>query len=99
MLGDTATAVLPDDERFKDMVGEELINPFFPDRKMIIITNDIFVDKDLGAGAVKIKITPVHEPNYFSYGQRNNLEMINIFNDDGPLNENGGEFQRKLRYD
>jgi len=97
MLGDTAVAVHPDDDRYKDIVGEELIHPFFPDRKMKIITDDILVDKDFGTGAVKI--TPAHDPNDFACGQRHNLEMINIFNDDGTLNENGGEFQGMLRYD
>ena len=58
------------------MIGEELIPPFFPDRKMIIITEGILVNKDFGADAVKI--TPAHAPNDFSCGQRNNLEIINI---------------------
>ena len=97
MLGDTAVAVHPDDERYKDIVGEELIHPFFPDRKMKIITDGILVDKDFGTGAVKI--TPAHDPNDFECGKRHNLDMINIFNDDGTLNENGGEFKGMLRYD
>ena len=97
MLGDTAVAVHPDDERYKNLIGEELVHPFFPERKMKIIADSILVDKDFGTGAVKI--TPAHDPNDFACGQRHNLEMINIFNDDGTLNENGGEFKGMLRYD
>ena len=97
MLGDTAVAVHPEDDRYKNLVGEELIHPFFPDRKMKIITDPILVDKDFGTGAVKI--TPAHDPNDFACSERNNLEMINIFNDDGTLNDNGGEFKGMLRYD
>ena len=72
----------------KDLIGKELIHPFFPDRKMKIIGDDILVDMAFGTGAVKI--TPAHDPNDFLCGQRHNLEVINIFNDDGTLNENGG---------
>ena len=97
MLGDTAVAVHPEDERYKGLIGEELLHPFFPERKMKIISDAILVDKDFGTGAVKI--TPCHDPNDFACGQRHNLEMINIFNDDGTLNENGGEFKGMLRYD
>jgi len=97
MLGDTAVAVHPDDDRYKSLIGEELIHPFFPDRKMKIIADSILVDKDFGTGAVKI--TPGHDPNDFACGERHHLELINIFNDDGTLNENGGEFKGMLRYD
>ena len=97
MLGDTAVAVHPDDDRYKSLIGEELVHPFFPERKMKIIADPILVDKDFGTGAVKI--TPGHDPNDFACGERHNLELINIFNDDGTLNENGGEFQGMLRYD
>ena len=91
MLGDTAVAVHPEDDRYKHLIGEELVHPFFPDREMKIIADDILVDKDFGTGAVKI--TPCHDPNDFACGERHNLKMINIFNDDGTLNENGGEFK------
>ena len=97
MLGDTAVAVHPEDKRYKDLIGKELIHPFFPERKMKIIADDILVDMSFGTGAVKI--TPAHDPNDFLCGQRHNLEMINIFNDNGTLNENGGEFKGMLRYD
>ena len=97
MLGDTAVAVHPDDDRYKSLIGEELVHPFFPERKMKIIADAILVDKDFGTGAVKI--TPGHDPNDFACGERHNLELINIFNDDGTLNENGGEFKGMLRYD
>ena len=97
MLGDTAVAVHLDDDRYKSLIGEELIHPFFPERKMKIIADSILVNKDFGTGAVKI--TPAHDTNDFACGQRHNLEFINIFNDDGTLNENGGEFKGMLRYD
>ena len=97
MLGDTAVAVHPDDDRYKSIIGEELVHPFFPERKMKIIADSILVDKDFGTGAVKI--TPAHDPNDFACGERHKLEFINIFNDDGTLNENGGEFKGMLRYD
>jgi valyl-tRNA synthetase len=67
MLGDTAVAVHPDNERYKELVGEKLIHPFFPDKKMTIITDDILVDKDFGTGAVKI--TPAHDPKDFACGK------------------------------
>ena len=97
MLGDTAVAVHSTDERYKDLIGKELIHPFFPERKMKIIADDILVDKNFGTGAVKI--TPAHDPNDYACGQRHNLEFINIFNDDGTLNENGAEFKGMKRYD
>ena len=97
MLGDTAVAVHPDDDRYKSLIGEELIHPFFPERKLKIIADPILVDKNFGTGAVKI--TPAHDVNDFECGKRHKLELINIFNDDGTLNENGGEFKGMLRYD
>lgn len=77
MLGDTAVAVHPEDERYKNLIGEELVHPFFPERNMKIISDAILVDKDFGTGAVKI--TPCHDPNDFECGKRHNLKMINIF--------------------
>lgn len=97
MLGDTAVAVHPEDDRYKDLIGEEIVHPFFPDRKMKIIADPILVDKSFGTGAVKI--TPAHDPNDFACGKRHNLDFINIFNDDGTINENGGEFKGMKRYD
>ena len=96
MLGDTAVAVHPDDERYKDHVGKELIHPFFEDRVLTLIA-DSYVDPEFGTGAVKI--TPAHDPNDFEMGQRHQLEMINIFTFDGRVNERGGEFQGLDRYD
>jgi valyl-tRNA synthetase len=97
MLGDVAVCVHPDDPRYKDIIGKELIHPFFPDRKMIIIADSVLVDMDFGTGAVKI--TPGHDPNDFACGQRHNLPIITIFNDDGTLNENGSLFKGMKRYD
>ena len=97
MLGDTAVAVHPEDDRYKDLIGEELVHPFFPEREIKIIGDEILVDKNFGTGAVKV--TPCHDPHDFACGKRHNLKMINIFNDDGTLNENGGEFKGMLRYD
>jgi len=96
MLGDTAVAVHPTDERYKDLVGKELIHPFIPDRKLKIIADPILVDPTFGTGAVKV--TPAHDPNDFACGERNKLEQINILNDDGTINKNGGEFQGMKRF-
>lgn len=70
MLGDVAVAVHPEDPRYKDWVGKELIHPFIEDRKVIVIADD-FVERDFGTGAVKI--TPAHDPNDYALGQRNKL--------------------------
>ncbi len=92
MFGDTAVAVNPDDERYKDVVGKELLLPL-TDRRIPIIT-DQFVDKEFGTGMVKI--TPAHDPNDWECGKRHNLEVINILNPDGTLNENCPEKYRGL---
>jgi valyl-tRNA synthetase len=97
MLGDTAVAVHSKDERYKDLVGKELVHPFIPNRSLKVITDDELVDMELGTGAVKV--TPAHDHNDFRCGQRNNLEFINILNPDGTLNENGGKYQGMKRYD
>jgi valyl-tRNA synthetase len=97
MLGDVAVAVHPDDERYKDLHGKELVHPFIPDRKMHVITDAVLVDMNLGTGAVKI--TPAHDPNDFNCGLRHHLEQINIFNDDGTINDNGGSYAGLKRYD
>lgn len=96
MLGDVAVAVHPDDDRYKDLVGQELVHPFFEDRKVVVIA-DSYVDQEFGTGAVKI--TPAHDPNDFEMGERHDLEMINIFNLDATVNENGGEFATLDRFD
>ncbi|MGN1318718.1 MAG: valine--tRNA ligase, partial [Lachnospirales bacterium] len=95
MLGDTAIAVHPDDDRYKDVVGKVCIVPFV-DREIPIIA-DTYVDMEFGTGVVKI--TPAHDPNDFEVGERHNLEKINILNDDGTINENGGKFVGMDRYE
>ena len=84
MLGDTAIAVHPDDERFKDFVGKYAYIPII--NKKIIIIADEYVKVDQGSGAVKI--TPAHDFNDYEIGKRHNLEVINIFNENAELNEN-----------
>lgn len=88
MLGDVAVAVAPKDPRYKQFIGKFLRLPFV-DRHIPVI-EDSYVDKDFGTGAVKI--TPAHDHNDYEIGQRHDLEMINIMNPDGTLNENGGIF-------
>ncbi|MCR5584506.1 MAG: valine--tRNA ligase [Lachnospiraceae bacterium] len=94
MLGDTAVAVNPDDDRYKDIVGKFVWLPFV-DRKIPIIA-DPYVEMDFGTGVVKI--TPAHDPNDFEVGKRHNLPEINILNDDATINENGGKFNGMDRY-
>ncbi|WP_185236463.1 valine--tRNA ligase [Teredinibacter franksiae] len=84
MLGDTAVAVNPEDERYKALIGQTIKLPL-TEREIPIIADD-YVDKDFGTGCVKI--TPAHDFNDYEMGQRHNLEMINIFNDDAQLNSN-----------
>ncbi|MCH3971671.1 MAG: valine--tRNA ligase [Oscillospiraceae bacterium] len=88
MLGDTAVAVHPDDERYKDIVGKTLILPLVG--REIPVVADEYVEKDFGTGVVKI--TPAHDPNDFEVGRRHNLEVINVMNEDGSINENGGKY-------
>ncbi|MDE6189166.1 MAG: valine--tRNA ligase, partial [Clostridia bacterium] len=89
MLGDTAVAVNPKDERYADMIGKALILPLV--NKQIPIVADEYVEMDFGSGAVKI--TPAHDPNDFEVGLRHNLEVIKVMNDDGTMNENAGAYQ------
>ncbi len=88
MLGDTAVAVNPNDERYKDMIGKTIMLPLM--NREIPIIPDEYVDLEFGTGAVKI--TPAHDPNDYEMGHRHNLEMINILNEDGTLNENAGQY-------
>jgi len=88
MLGDTAIAVSPNDERYAHLVGKFAVVPFV-NRKIPIIT-DPYVDPEYGTGVVKI--TPAHDPNDFEIGERHNLPRINILADDGTINENGAHF-------
>ena len=92
MLGDTGVAVNPNDKRFSSFIGKKVILPIVG--KEIPIFSDTYVDKDFGTGCVKI--TPAHDPNDFAMGQRNNLEIINIMNDNASLNNNVPEIFRGL---
>jgi valyl-tRNA synthetase len=89
MLGDTAVAVNPDDERYRDLIGTEVILPLM--NRRIPIIADAYVDKEFGSGAVKI--TPAHDPNDFNIGQRHQLPSIKIMDEDGNMNENAGLYQ------
>ena len=95
MLGDTAVAVNPDDERYKDIVGKMLLLPIV--NKEITVIADPYVDKEFGTGCVKI--TPAHDPNDFEVGKRHNLPEINVMNDDGTINANGGKYEGMDRYE
>ena len=94
LLGDTAVAVHPDDERYRHLVGKTLILPLVG--REIPVIADEYVDREFGTGCVKI--TPAHDPNDFEVGQRHNLEVINIFDDKAAVNENGGKYQGMDRY-
>ena len=95
MLGDTAIAVHPDDERYQDIVGKMVLLPLV--NKEIPIVADSYVDKEFGTGAVKI--TPAHDPNDFEVGKRHNLPEINVMNDDATINELGGKYAGMDRYE
>jgi len=95
MLGDTAIAVHPDDDRYKDLVGRNVLLPLV--NREIPVIADAYVDREFGTGAVKI--TPAHDPNDFEIGKRHNLPEINILNDDATINENGGKYEGMDRYE
>ena len=95
MLGDTAVAVHPDDERYKHLIGKKVLLPIV--NKEIPVVADSYVDKEFGTGVVKI--TPAHDPNDFEVGKRHNLEEINIMNDDATINEKGGKYAGLDRYE
>lgn len=95
MLGDTAVAVHPEDERFKHLVGKELEHPFVRNRHMVVIA-DPMVDKDFGTGCVKI--TPAHDHNDYKVGQRFKLKFITCFNEDGTMNGHAAEFKGLHRF-
>ncbi len=95
MLGDTAIAVHPEDERYKDIIGKHVMLPLV--NREIPIVADYYVDKEFGTGAVKI--TPAHDPNDFEVGKQHNLEEINIMNDDATINERGGRYAGMERYE
>ena len=95
MLGDTAVAVNPEDERYQDLIGKMLKLPL-TDREIPVIADE-YVDREFGTGCVKI--TPAHDPNDFEVGKRHNLEEINIMNDDATINEKGGKYAGMDRYE
>ena len=95
LLGDTAVAVHPDDERYKALVGKTLTLPLVG--REIPIVADSYVDPEFGTGVVKI--TPAHDPNDFEVGLRHNLEVINVLDDGAVINENGGKYQGLDRYE
>ncbi|MCR5627213.1 MAG: valine--tRNA ligase [Lachnospiraceae bacterium] len=94
MLGDTAVAVNPEDDRYKDLVGKNCMLPIV--NREIPIIADNYVDMEFGTGVVKI--TPAHDPNDFQVGERHSLPFINIMNDDATINENGGKYCGMDRY-
>ncbi len=95
LLGDTAVAVNPEDERYKDLVGKMLILPLVG--REIPVIADEYVDKEFGTGCVKI--TPAHDPNDFEVGKRHNLEIIKVMNDDATINSYGGKYEGMDRYE
>ncbi len=94
MLGDTAVAVNPADERYRHLKGRKVLLPIL--NRVIPIVEDSYVDMEFGTGVVKI--TPAHDPNDFEVGKRHGLPEINIMNDDATINANGGKFQGMDRY-
>lgn len=96
MLGDTGIAVHPKDERYKHLIGKKVIHPFIQGRKLPIIADE-YVDMEFGTGAVKL--TPAHDPNDFTLGQKYKLKFINILTDDGLMNENAGPYKGQKRFD
>jgi len=95
LLGDTAIAVNPNDERYQKYIGKTVTVPIV--NRQIPIIADNYVEMDFGTGVVKI--TPAHDPNDFEVGKRHNLDIINIMNNDGTLNENAGSYQGLDRYE
>jgi valyl-tRNA synthetase len=95
MLGDTAVAVHPEDERYKHLVGKSVVLPLVG--REIPIIADEYVDREFGTGVVKI--TPAHDPNDFEVGRRHNLAQINVMNLDGTMNGEAGQYQGMDRYE
>lgn len=94
LFGDTAIAVNPNDDRYKHLIGKNVILPIV--NKLIPIIGDIHADPEFGTGVVKI--TPAHDPNDFEVGNRHNLERINVMNEDGTMNENALHYQGLDRF-
>ncbi|WP_338470415.1 valine--tRNA ligase [Niallia sp. XMNu-256] len=95
MLGDTAVAVHPEDERYKHLIGKTVKLPIVG-REIPIVADD-YVDMEFGSGAVKI--TPAHDPNDFEIGNRHNLERVLVMNEDGTMNGNAGKYQGMDRFE
>ncbi len=95
LLGDTAVAVHPEDERYQDIIGKTVLLPIM--NREIPVVADSYVDKEFGTGVVKI--TPAHDPNDFEVGKRHNLPEINVMNDDATINEKGGKYVGLDRYE
>ena len=96
MLGDTAVAVHPNDERYKDLIGKTVILPLV-ERELPVIADGQLVDPEFGSGCVKV--TPAHDPNDYEAGLRHDLEMINVLMPDGRINENGGPYEGLDRFE
>lgn len=95
MLGDTAIAVNPEDDRYKHLIGKTAILPLVG--REIPIVGDSYVDMEMGTGA--LKVTPAHDPNDFEIGQRHNLEQLNVMNLDATMNENAGIYEGMDRFE
>ncbi len=95
MLGDTAVAVHPDDERYMHLIGKTVILPIV--NKEIPVVADTYVEMDFGTGVVKI--TPAHDPNDFEVGARHSLPILDVMTDDGHMNQNAGRFEGMDRYE
>jgi len=95
MLGDTAVAVNPEDERYRELIGQKVLLPLV--NREIPIVADAYADMEFGSGAVKI--TPAHDFNDFEIGKRHDLEFINVLNESGVVNENGGPYAGQERYE
>ncbi len=94
MLGDTAVAIHPEDERYGHLIGKSVLLPIV--NRVIPVVTDTYVDREFGTGVVKI--TPAHDPNDFEVGKRHDLPIVNIMNDDATVNENGGSYAGMDRY-
>ncbi len=95
MLGDTAVAIHPEDERYQHLIGKSVMLPLM--NRVIPIVTDTYVDREFGTGVVKI--TPAHDPNDFEVGKRHDLPIINVMNDDATINKNGGKYEGMDRYE
>ena len=97
MLGDVAVAVHPEDPRYTHLIGKKLEHPFYPDRDVTVVADDVLVNMDFGTGAVKV--TPAHDKNDYLCGQRHNLPMITIIDESGKIAPNGAMFAGQMRFD